>query len=97
MIAVFKYSSPYLWDAEQEIMDLNYIGMFGSDLTPLPAVFLVVLLFALLILYYILRRKSSIHKVNKVIKCKSLPSRKVCMGVSGLFLYVRITIWGWPI
>lgn len=55
MITVFKYWCLYLWDAEQEIMDLNDIGVFGSDLRPLPAVFLVVLLFALLILYYILR------------------------------------------
>lgn len=57
MVSVFKYWSPYLRDAEQEIMDLNDIGVFGSDLRPLAAVFLVVLLFALLILYYNLRGK----------------------------------------
>lgn len=46
MITVCKYWSPYLRDAEREIMDLNDIGVFGSDLRPLPAVFLVALLFA---------------------------------------------------
>lgn len=94
MVSVFKYWSPYLRDAEQEIMDLDDIGVFGSYLRSLAAVFLVVLLFALLILYYILRGKSSIHKVNKVIKCKSLPSRNVCMRVSQLFLFIKMTILG---
>lgn len=32
--------------------------------------------------------KSSIHKANKVIKCRSLLSRKVCKGVPGLFLFL---------
>lgn len=94
MASVFKYWSPYLRDAEQEIMDLNDIRVFGSDLRPLAAVFLVVLLFALLILYYNVRGKSSIHKVTTVIKCKSLPSRNAWMGVSGMFLFIKMTIWG---
>lgn len=40
----FQIWSPHLWGVDQEIMSLNDIGVFGSELRPLPAVLLAVLL-----------------------------------------------------